>query len=114
MSAKHAQIEATRTRGISGLWHPENGGDDDESPDRQVDQESRTPRHRVGQVAADGRTDRGRDRGQARPCADHPKAVIGMKDRVDDGKASGGEKSLANPLNKPGGNEQLNRRGRRA
>ena len=37
-----------------------------------------------------------------------------MKDRVDDGKASGGEKSPANPLNKPGGNEQLNRRGRRA
>ncbi len=37
-----------------------------------------------------------------------------MKYRVDDGKAPRGEKSPANPLNEPGGNKQLNRRGHRA
>src|SRR5260370_38326083 len=37
-----------------------------------------------------------------------------MKDRVDDGKAAGGEQSPADPLNKPRGDEQLNGRGGRA
>ena len=92
-----AQIQATSTGGIPGLWHPENCGDDDEGPQRQVDQENRTPRHRVGQVAADRRTDRGRDRGQARPRADRPEAVIGMKDRADDGKAPGVRRAPPTP-----------------
>ena len=50
----------------------------------------------------------------SRPRADRPEAVIGMKDRADDGKASRGKKGPADPLNEPGGNKQLNRRGRRA
>ena len=37
-----------------------------------------------------------------------------MKERVDHGKAARSEQSPANPLNEPGGNKQLNRRGRRA
>ena len=38
-----AQIKAPGARGVAGLWHLDNRGDDDERPQRQVDQEDRTP-----------------------------------------------------------------------
>jgi hypothetical protein len=73
---------------VSG--HAENRRDDDKTPERDIDQEDRAPRHPLGQVPADGGADRARDRTQACPRADRPGAVIGMKDRLDDPKAAWG------------------------
>ena len=81
---------------------------------RKIDQEDRAPRHRVGQVPADGGANRARDRTQTCPGTDRPGAIIGMKDRVDDRKAPWRKESPPNPLNEPGNNEQLDRRGGRA
>ena len=59
------QVKAASPGGVPGLWHLDNRGGDDEGPQRQVDQEDRTPGQGIGQIAADGRADGGRDRGQA-------------------------------------------------
>jgi hypothetical protein len=72
------------------------------------------PRHRVGQVPADGGANRARDRTQTCPRTDRPGAIIGMKDCVDDRQAPRRKQSPPNPLNEPGYNEQLDRRGGRA
>ena len=92
-----AQVQAAGMGRVPGLWHPQNRGDDDECPERNVDQDDRTPRQRVGQVAAEGRAGRGRDRRQACPRADRPGAVTGIKGRVDEGKAPGSEQSSPIP-----------------
>jgi len=97
-----AQIQAAGTRRVPGLWHMANRGYHDENPHRNVDQEDRAPRHRVGQVPADGGADRARDRTQTCPRTDRPGAIIGMKDRLDDRKASWRKESPPDPLNEPG------------
>ena len=109
-----AQIEAARARRVPGLRHVANRGHGDETPERKVDEEDRAPRHRVGQVPADGGADRARDRAQARPRADRPGAVIGMKHRLDDREAPRCKEGPANPLDEPGKDEQPDRRGGRA
>ena len=97
---------------VSGTWRT--AATTTKAPERKIDQEDRAPRHRVGQVPADGGADRARDRTQACPRADRPGAVIGMKDRLDDRKAPWGKESAPDPLNEPGTNEQPDRRGGRA
>ncbi len=99
---------------VARLGHVAVGHEDDEGAERQVDQEDPPPRDRVDQIAAEERPDRRRDAAQARPGADRPGPVLGVKGRLEDREAARCEQRAADALEHARRDQDLDRRRERA
>ena len=64
---------------VARLGHVAHGDEDRGGRDRQVDDEHPSPRHRVDEVAAEERAERGRDPAETRPRADGAAAVLDVR-----------------------------------
>ena len=92
------EIEPALRRRVARLRHVALGDPHDRRHERQIDEEDQPPGDGLDQVAADERSDGGRDAAQPRPGADGLSAVFGTEGGLDDRQALGYEQRGADSL----------------
>lgn len=83
---------------IARLRHVSQGDRHAQRRERKVDQEHPAPAGSVDEPAADERADRRSDATEARPHADGPRSLVGMKAGLDDGERARRQQRAADTL----------------
>ena len=105
--AAPGDVEPPVRHRVAGLGDVAAGHHHHEDAEREVDQEDRPPRHRIDQIAAQQRPDRGRHAAQARPGADRACTITGPEARLDHREAAGRQQRSADALQQPREDQHL-------